>query len=132
MRKTADTEDGVCDADSSLREAIAAVGSGKTVIIPTGVYTLTLGLELTIDKNLTLTGLSADQTIIQADVSSGTASYRVFFINSGNTVVISRVTIRHGDTNTGGGIRNEGVLTLTDCTVFDNDGGNAGGGIYSF
>ena len=62
------------------------------------------------------------------------ASWRVFYIYSGNDVSISGVTIRHGNTSTnGGGIRNEGgTLTLTNSTVSGNtSSGNSGGGIYN-
>ena len=59
VTKIGDTNDGVCDADCSLREAIAVANSrailvgmsGDTVIIPTRTYTLSLGSELAIDKN---------------------------------------------------------------------------------
>ena len=49
LTKTTDTNDGVCDADCSLREAIATADPGDTVDIPAGIYTLALG-TLTISK----------------------------------------------------------------------------------
>ena len=39
VTKTQDTNDGVCDADCSLREAISAANPGTTVIIPAGTPT---------------------------------------------------------------------------------------------
>ena len=56
VTKTEDTSDAVCDADCSLREAIAVAGSGDTVSVPTGTYTLTLGLQLSINTDLLLVG----------------------------------------------------------------------------
>jgi CSLREA domain-containing protein len=45
VTKTADTSDGTCDADCSLREAITAANANAgvdTVSIPAGTYTFTL------------------------------------------------------------------------------------------
>ena len=132
VTKTGDTNDGVCDADCSLREAIAAATSGDSVEVPAGTYTLTLGSELVIDKDLTLTGGGADTTIIQAATAPDAAFARVFLIK-GATVAISGVMIRHGRvTGFGAGIWTDGTLTLTNTTVSDNVargpfGGNGGG-----
>ena len=64
VTQTADTDDGVCDADCSLREAIADANTGDTITIPIGTYTLTQGTELVIDVDLTLTGAGPGDTII--------------------------------------------------------------------
>ena len=136
VTKTEDSDDGVCDADCSLREAIAAAGSGDTIAIPAGTYTLTLGSQLTIDKSLTLGGAGSEDTVIQSATEPGVAFQRVFVIESGGTVTISGLTIRHGRvTGFGGGIHNSGTLTLTNSAVSDNIardpfGGN-GGGIFN-
>jgi len=82
VTKTGDTNDGICDADCSLREAIAAANSqaigagssGDTIVIPTGTYTLTLGSELGIADNLTLTGVGSGNTIIEVDPNSWTGN----------------------------------------------------------
>ena len=45
VTKTADTADGTCDADCSLREAISAANAfagTDTIIVPTGTYVRTL------------------------------------------------------------------------------------------
>ena len=135
VTKTEDTDDGVCDGDCSLREAIAAASAGDGIEIPTGTYTLTLGSELVIDEDLTLTGSGAGSTIIQAAAEPGGADYRVLQIATGN-VAISNITIRHGKNNVygdaggGGGIHNSGTLTLTNSTVSNNSAPSRfGGGI---
>ena len=135
VTKIEDTNDGACDADCSLREAIAAAGSGDAAYIPGGTYTLTLGLELTVNRSLILTGAGSGDTIIQAAATSGDATSRVFNV-TGGSVAISGVTIRHGKTTgDGGGIYNSGTLTLTDSTVTGNaaSGGfsSDGGGILN-
>src|SRR5689334_19723616 len=74
-----DEFDGTClDADCSLRDAIsAAAASGDTITFAVqGTIPLSLG-ELTIGKDLTISGPGADLlTISGEDIS------RVFFINS--------------------------------------------------
>lgn len=130
VTKLEDTDDGVCDIDCSLREAIATANAGDTINIPSGIYTLTLGLEFAIAKNLSLMGDGADVTIIQAATAPGAASSRVIKINSGS-VTISGVTIRHGNTGSfGGGIfQLQGILNVTDST-FSGNSADRGGGIW--
>ena len=128
VTKTGDTNDGVCDADCSLREAIVVATSGDNIVVPAGTYTLTRGSELTINTSLTLTGNGANVTIIQAATSSADATHRVFFITGDNsTVTISSVTIRHGKAIEIGGILNASTLTLTNSTVIGNTADVAGG-----
>ena len=123
--------------DCSLREAIKLAQSGDKIVVPRGIYTLTLGRELAVNtggltNTLTITGAGSSNTIIQASASSADATSRVFNM-TGGTVVISGVTIRHGNTTSnGGGIQNSGTLTLTDSTVSGNTAAtNHGGGIWN-
>jgi CSLREA domain-containing protein len=131
VTKTTDTNDGVCDVDCSLREAIAVASPGDAITIPAGTYTLTFGSELLISKNLTLTGAGSATTIVEAATGAGVASWRVFNVASGN-VAISGLTIRHGNLAgiSGGGINNSftGTLTLTNSTVSSNTVAFASGG----
>ena len=85
-----------------LTAAIAAAGPGDTIDVPPGPHTV--ATELVIDKDLTLVGAGAANTVIQATESPGVAGHRVFSIASGTNVTISGVTIQHGDvTGNGGG-----------------------------
>ena len=131
VTKTGDTNDGLCGvSDCSLREAIASGDSGDAINIPLGVYTLSLGTELTIDQNLTLTGAGSGDTIIQAAASSADATSRVFNI-TGGTVAVSGVTVQNGNNGDGGGILNSGTLNLTNSTVSNNTANVGGGGIFN-
>ena len=131
VTKTGDTNDGACDADCSLREAIATAGSGDDVYVPCGTYTLTLGSELTVSRSLTLTGAGSGDTIIQATATSGDATSRVLNIEiGGGTVAIAGVTVRHGNVSgEGGGILTRSTLILTNSTVTGNTATENGGGI---
>src|SRR3990172_12560377 len=144
VTKTADTADGTCDADCSLREAITAANAAAgadAIAVPAGTYLITIvgsgedaaatgDLEITDD--LTLTGAGAASTIID-----GGANDRVLHI-VGSTVVVDLVdvTIRNGAESLmgGGGIRNEGDLLVVDSSVTQNavSGGIGGGGMHNF
>jgi CSLREA domain-containing protein len=140
VTKFTDTNDGTCDADCSLREAIIAANASSdldTITLIAGTYTLTItGTgedaaatgDLDISTPLTITGAGPNKTII-----NGGAIDRVFHTISG-TVVISGVAIRNGYVinSDGGGIRNETNLTLINTIVSSNvatDTFSTGGGI---
>jgi hypothetical protein len=113
----------------SLRQAIVSAAVGDTIDFSvTGTITLTTG-QLTIGKNLTITGPgSASLTI------SGNHASRVFMVNSSFTLNLSGVTITNGrasnPTGWGGGIAVEGTLhisncDITNCTAIDTGYGGA-------
>ncbi len=124
VTKTADTADGVCNADCSLREAVIAANAGggeSGIVVPPGTYSLTIAgatsatgdLDLLVD--VTITGAGADITIIDA---TALGPYRVLRVASGVTAEVSGVTIRGGTGDPdGGGIYNSGILTLSSSTV---------------
>ncbi|MBK1633243.1 hypothetical protein CKO31_21305 [Thiohalocapsa halophila] len=151
VTKTADTADGVCDTDCSLREAIIAANANPgadDITLPVGSYTLTLtgtpeeGAltgDLDITDDLTINGAGQASTVIDGGGGplddAGAATDRVFEIQQG-TVAINDVTVRggHPPVGSGGGIRNAGDLTLTDAIIEDNVGRYGGGimnGLYS-
>jgi len=135
VTKVEDTNDGVCDADCSLREAVAAAASGDTVVFSSlfntpQTITLTLG-QITINKNLTITGTGQNLTTI-----SGNNASRIFFTNgNGFTINISGMTFRDGNGNSptigsGGAILFAGTSTLnvSNATFTNNRGGTQPGG----
>ena len=116
----------------SLRDAIVtSTPSGGTVTFQnglTGAITLTSG-PIAIAKNLTITGPGAAQVAV-----SGNSSMQIFTVSNGDTVSISGLTLENGDatgTVNGGAINNAGTLTLTSCTVSNNQASLQGGGIFS-
>ncbi|MCK9487726.1 MAG: Ig-like domain-containing protein, partial [Dehalococcoidia bacterium] len=119
--------DGDCYA--SIEEAITEAAPGATINLDVGTYTETL----VVDKNLTLQGEGAFNTIIQAHADSGSASDRVIDIAEGVEVTIRAVAILHGvaaEGEHGGGVRNAGTLTLYSVEVKDN-AAEDGGGIWN-
>jgi CSLREA domain-containing protein len=139
------------DGDCSLREAIQAANTNAavdactpgmgadTVLVPAGTYLLTIpGAgengnqtgDLDILDHVTLTGDGAGLTILD-----GNNLDRVLHMWTGLTVEINALTVTHGrvvDVQ-GGGILNQGTLTLNDVSLLENQvvssGGQGGGGL---
>jgi hypothetical protein len=115
----------------SLRQAIAGASPEDTVEFQPGLSgTITLTSPVTINDVLTIKGPGPDPSVIT--VSSKNAQ-EVFIIPAQFSVAISEVTIANANTggnSLGGGVSNNGHLTITDCTFSDNF--SAGGGaIYN-
>lgn len=131
VTKTADTNDGACDSDCSLREAIAAAASGDTIVFDASLSggTITLGGVLTLSKSVTIDG-SALAASITLD---GVNAYRVFYVNSDVTATLNHLTITRGNAGSGffgGGLVNYGVLTVTNC-IFTASTAYYGGGLHN-
>jgi len=110
----------------SLRAAITAAAAGDTITFD-GNYTITLGTQLTISKNLTIDGAGHTVTV------SGGNTVRVFAVNVGRTLNLNNLTVANGYCNSceGGGIFNLGTLNLTNSTISSNRADANGGGILN-
>jgi hypothetical protein len=86
---------------------------------------------IVVKKDVTIRGLGADDTIVQAHETPEKAPDRVFVIEEGATVILESMTIRHGKPSAqaehGGGIYNYGTLTLEKCVVTNNSAIGGGG-----
>jgi hypothetical protein len=119
---TDELDGSIADGDVSLRDAIAAAPVGETINFSvTGAINLTLG-QLTIGRNLTVTGPGANQLKIDAGGAS-----RVLEITAG-TVGLSGLTLTGGDSGIGGGVFNRGNATLTGVAIEGNTAEHFGGG----
>lgn len=149
VTSTADTVDsnagnGVCadaSGDCTLRAAIMeanALPGANIITLPARTYTLTIPEtgedanakgDLDIKDDLIINGAGAAVTIID-----GGGLDRVIHVVAGS-VTLSGVTITGGNqinvAGGGGGIFNAGTLTLNNCIVTGNHGGNGVGGIYN-
>src|ERR1700722_8645286 len=62
---------------------------------------------------------------------SGNSASTVFQLNTGSTATFTGLSITDGNTSgNGGGIYNQGTLTIDDCDIYGDDAGN-GGGIFN-
>ena len=139
VTKTADTNDNLCDADCSLREAIAAINASnlpdKAVVFEAAMFataqTITLtGGQISISDNVALLikGTSANLLTISGNNQSG-----VFFANPGVNLTLISLKIANGNSTAGAGagIRfNAGMLSISNC-IFSNNAAGDGGAIYS-
>ena len=95
--------------------------AGQTIMLTAG--TLTLGTGDTLAP-IAITGPSGGVTI------SGNNKTTVFTVDTGTTATLSGLIIAKGSGADGGGIMNEGMLTVTASTFSSNSGG-FGGGIFN-
>ena len=137
VTKTDDTDDGSCNDDCSLREAIASTSAGDTVtFIPSlAGQTIALTSTITINTNLAINGSNlASHVQVSGDTDSdGLGDTSVFMITAGTTTEIADLDIIAGhyiEVANGGGINNYGSLTLTNCS-FSGNTGDQGGAVHN-
>ena len=112
-----------CDSYSKIQEAIDKALPNSVITIPAGVRTEE-GIDI-IDKDLTIRGAGAGNTIVQAATSRCGVQDRVFTI-SASRVKLQDLTIQNGciaypaQPGAGGGIWNSGSLTLQRVIVRNN------------
>jgi CSLREA domain-containing protein len=146
----ADLTDGACVSNvvaggaCTLRAAIQqanATAAPDFVVLPPGVYTLTIDNpqdiqedaaatgDLDILTNLVISGTHAATTVIQG--KSGWEDRIFHLIDESAVVRISRATIRNGasDEDGGGILSNGGSLELREVMLRDNQAQTFGGGV---
>ena len=121
---------GVCTLRAAIQEANALAGN-DSIIIPSGVYTLTLlgpgedtaaTGDLDISDDASIQGDGAAATIID-----GGGVDTIFHILEGADVDIANVTIQNGNgAGFPGGLSNDGILTLRACVVTSNSASDNG------
>ncbi|MEJ2266870.1 MAG: CSLREA domain-containing protein [Anaerolineales bacterium] len=141
-------DDITVNGNCTLREAIEAAnsdsavdacpaGNGKdTILLPAGVYSLTLSGNDEDSNNSGDLDLRSDLRIVGEGFGgssvSANGSDRVFHILNPAEAEISDISVlRGGGVEEGGGIYSEGVLTLTRVLIDDNESRYQGGGIYN-
>lgn len=139
VNQLGDHDDGVAGTgDCTLREAIHAANANPDSSVITFDATLfataqTLqlaGVLPALDSDLEIQGPTAGVTVRR---NTG-GDYRILQVNWNKTVALSRLTLSNGNQTSsgGGGIKNYGTLTISDCVITGNTASGEGGGIESF
>lgn len=137
VTKVADTNDGTCDADCSLREAVAAAGASaendtiQFSALFSAPQTITLALAeiiITSSGTLAINGPGANLLTI-----SGNNASRIFTNNTGAVTAISNLRMTAGNgvstiqTGRAGAVYNSGgTLTLSGVVLTANTAANGG------
>jgi CSLREA domain-containing protein len=137
VTKAADTNDAVCNADCSLREAVAAAQAGDEIKFQPALAgsKITLLLDtISIGKSITITGI--DNLTI-----SGGDKFRIFTISGGANVTMKNLDLGHGYMDTrpqpwvgvGGAIAVYwSALSLDDCYIHNSKASTSGGAIWAY
>jgi predicted outer membrane repeat protein len=114
--------EGVCPCNEGGIRAAIAEGLGPYTFDCDGPTTVRTGREIVIDRDVTLDG-GGSLTL------DGNRAHRVFSVPEGVTAELIGLTVANGNQTEehGGGIRNEGTLTLTNSTVSGSSTGRDSG-----
>ena len=154
VTKTADTADGACDSDCSLREAIIAANASlgsDTITLPSGTYNLTIpgvaGVDdvdpaigdLDLKSGITVSGAGPSVTIIDAS-AIGTRAFDIpaALATTVGDITFTELTITGGNTtdlagadNAGGAIRADSVVPSVFLDEVVIDGNMSGSAVYT-
>jgi CSLREA domain-containing protein len=146
VTKTADTNDGTCDADCSLREAVAqanAASNSDVINFDPAVFSTPQTIVLTngeiyvaLSDSTTINGPGAQLLTI-----SGNNQSRIFYSNWSNFINLNNMTLTGGYAPYGGALLLSNMTTLSNMVITGNTAeGNgvqgeiflgSGGGFYS-
>ncbi len=114
--------------ENTLRGIIGKATDLDIITFAPGIAEILLQGELVIDKILAITG-STTQKVTIRQTAAGT---RVLSVSSGKSAGLQYLTITGGrrtEYGDGGGILNNGTLSINHCTILDNTTASYGGGI---
>lgn len=120
---------------ATINGALGKLTPSDTVLIATGTYTGTGTEVVTLNISAALSGGWDSGFTVQNGMSTidGQGARRGITVNNGVTATLEHFTARDGSNINGGGIYNEGILTLTNSTISDSKTeGGSGGGITNY
>ncbi len=118
---------GNCTLRAAVEQANALAGDDTITFDLAASSPISLIIsELPINTNITIVGTDASQITVQRSTVSGTPEFRIFNIAVVANVTITNLTVSGGTLDTiggtvmGGGIYNEGILSITNCVISNN------------
>ncbi len=130
-------EDDTISLAAGSTYALNSVNNTITTVkhTPFGDFSFTSGNGLPAIANQSIAGtltIQGNGAIIERNSAD---DFRIFHINTGGNLILDRLTVQNGFVDllvaNGGGIYNEGNLTLTNSTITKNNVTGRGGGIYN-
>jgi CSLREA domain-containing protein len=127
VTKTADTNDGVCDADCSLREAVGVAFDDDTIVFSplfTSPQTIVLssGTEIATSRNVSVIGPGASLLTIDG----GPGTNRIFSMSGIDSISGMTLTGGNGGGGNGGAVRSGAMLNITGVNFTGNSAANGG------
>jgi uncharacterized repeat protein (TIGR01451 family) len=118
----------------SLRQAIAEACDAALITFA-GDFDIYLDSVLTLNKELTIDGSSHEIVISGDSGNDGDRDVQVFAVQPSGIITLTHLNVVSGTGNLGGGIYNQGRLTVLSSTLHSNlspaSGTGVGGGIYN-
>lgn len=112
----------------SLRDAVTTAPAGALITFAPALSRGTIHLSsgpMVLDRKLVI-----DATAVEHIELMGNQSFRVFSVSAGKRVLLRNLRVSFGGGTSGGGIYNQGDLTLDRCRLTDCNA-NEGGGIFN-
>ena len=123
--------DTVCASGCDFATIQSAINAGGAIIEITDPVHTEAGIVVNEEITVTIRGLGVDATIVQAHETLEDSPERVFLIMAGADVTLEEMTVRHGrpsvEDEHGGGIKNNGTLTVRNCVITANSARGGGG-----
>ena len=118
----------VTPGSDAIKNAISSASNGDTLDLSAGTYN---EHDIVVNKNLTITGPKTTNHNPPTAVVDAQKLGRVFLINSGLNVTLQYLIIQNGGNQhlSGGGVYNDGSLTINNCTLQRNSATHNGGAV---
>ena len=119
----------------TINGAIGKATGGDTILVAEGMYTGSSSEVILINRDITLSGGWDASFTSQSgnSIIDGEATRRGITVQTGVTTSLAHFVLQNGNkTGGGGGVHNEGTLTLNHSIIADNNSGfGEGGGILN-
>ncbi|MFN2115876.1 MAG: hypothetical protein ACK2T6_09175, partial [Anaerolineae bacterium] len=133
------TAEGACSLRAAVMEANSLPGADH-VVVPSGTYSVSIPTsagvpddpaasgDIDIIDELVITGAGSEETVLKGP--GGERGWSVLNVSAGVSATLEALQVREGSGALGGGISNDGALTLRETAVVSNTS-VLGGGLTS-